>query len=235
MKKIISYALISSFILFGYASFTYAQADVTVQTQTEVKSGEELKIKNESNGSASLRAKAEQDRMAKEKERKDQLEQKKADFVEKQQERKTENQEKRDEAKKDRTENRETMLKLRMEGHLKLIVARFEATIERLGNIIGRVESRMGKMKEKGENTEKAEASIVIAKENLQKAKDSLVVFKNSVNAEIGSTIETPLGTKISEMRKLTEETKNYLRESHKATVQAVIYLKASSTVETTN
>lgn len=145
-------------------------------------------------------------------------------------------QENRQEASEQNQERRQSMIKIRMENHLRLISARFEATINRLENIIARVETRISKIESAGGNTETAKAEISEAKNHLTNAKNSLVTFKNEINLAIQNQTETNLGSEITKMIELSGQVKMHLRESHGSIVDAVVSLKGlGTTTQETN
>ncbi len=139
-------------------------------------------------------------------------------------------QENRQEAVEQNQERRQAMIQVRMENRLRLVIARFEATIDRLENIIARVETRISKIKSAGGNTVEAEAKITEAKNHLVNAENAIIAFRNQVNTSIQNQTETNLGTEITKMLELSAEVKMHLRESHGSIVDAVVSLKGTST-----
>ena len=97
------------------------------------------------------------------------------------------------------------------------------ATIERLGNIIGRIESRIEKVKSAGGNTVESETAIAEAKKHLQLAKDSmaklsLVELKNETLRE-----------NFTKVKEAAAEVKTHLREAHREMMKAVRSLKTNN------
>ena len=97
------------------------------------------------------------------------------------------------------------------------------ATIERLGNIIGRIESRIEKVKSAGGNTVESETAIAEAKKHLQLAKDSmaklsLVELKNETLRE-----------NFTKVKEAAAEVKTHLREAHREMMKAVRLLKTNN------
>lgn len=95
------------------------------------------------------------------------------------------------------------------------------ATIERLENIIARIESRIEKVKAAGGNTAESERFVAEAKANLSEAKVSLEAFA-SVDLSADKAREN-----FSRVRAVAAEVKIHLRAAHTSMMNAVRVLKS--------
>ncbi|MBI2087091.1 MAG: hypothetical protein HYT69_02885 [Candidatus Zambryskibacteria bacterium] len=94
------------------------------------------------------------------------------------------------------------------------------ATIERLGNILARIESRIEKIRAAGGNTAESEGFVAEAKMHLSQAKDAVAAFA-SVNLLADKAKEN-----FSTVRRAAEEVKVHIRAIHTALKNAVSSLK---------
>ncbi len=112
------------------------------------------------------------------------------------------------------------------------MVERMNAAIERLSKLADRVDSRIAKLKQKGVDTGKAEASIVIARTKIADAKAAVVVAVSAVegasvqaDASASSTTVVDAGKPV---REALEKARIAVVAAHKALVDAIEALKAN-------
>ncbi len=105
------------------------------------------------------------------------------------------------------------------------IINRMKAANGRMENIIGRLDSRVAKMKLEGFDTSAAEEKILSARNNLTQAKSILETLP-SPNTEIRS--DTPRESFIL-IRTQLEFEKNFIRETHANLREAVQLLKVAT------
>jgi hypothetical protein len=113
------------------------------------------------------------------------------------------------------------------------VIKRLEAALERLGNIAGRIDSRITKQNEQGADTAKAKADLVIAQAKIDAAKAKLDAAKIAIAgilAETGTVATTTPGTIMSGKILLIKEqvriVETALKEAHKALVLTITDLK---------
>src|SRR3989344_6534265 len=141
---------------------------------------------------------------------------------------------KREEAKTQIQEKRADMAKKRVENRFEKMNDRFQATIERLGGITSKIQSRIEKIKNAGGKTEPAEKFMAEAKVHLDLAKASLVSLKAAAETEISLEADSTGAAKAKDtlavMRKIAKELETHLRETRVALEKAVGSLKGVST-----
>ncbi len=110
-----------------------------------------------------------------------------------------------------------TQVQDRLINLIQNVQTRLTAAINRMDNIIGRLDSRIAKLKAEGVNTIPAEETLTRAKENVIAAKATLASLSSPTQAIRGDSpresfqmIKTQLGT----VRDLLKETHRYLRET---------------------
>ncbi|KKU50236.1 MAG: hypothetical protein A3F53_01070 [Candidatus Zambryskibacteria bacterium RIFCSPHIGHO2_12_FULL_48_10] len=94
------------------------------------------------------------------------------------------------------------------------------ATVERLGNIATRIESRIAKVKAAGGDVTQSEAAIAEARNHLSLAKTSISAF-TSIDLSTGDVRE-----KYDRVKAVAAEVKTHLREAHRSLMKAVVSLK---------
>lgn len=111
------------------------------------------------------------------------------------------------------------------------ITTRFQATIDRLNNIISRMETRITKIKAEGGDTAKAETAIANAKKLIGDAEKSMVDLKNSVISaglveSTASTTDKELKDTLATLRKKANNTQKILVQAHLSLVKSIGFLK---------
>ena len=96
-----------------------------------------------------------------------------------------------------------------------------KATVERLGKIISRLESKIEKVKSRGGNTSESERLVVEAKAHLSEATTSINTFANIQLS--GETIKE----NFERIRTLATEAREHLRATHESLLMAVRALNA--------
>ena len=115
-------------------------------------------------------------------------------------------------------ENQENRMKMRLE----VVIRHFRGAIERLDNILTRLESRIEKFRSRGADVSESAKFAAEARTHLGQARISLDAF---VNASSSAT---------STLRVLHAEVKTHLRATHEALVKSLRALKASVRVNAT-
>lgn len=121
------------------------------------------------------------------------------------------------------------------------VIKRLEAALERLNNIAGRIDSRIDKLGEKGVNTTKAKADLVIAKTKIDAAKVKLGAAKTAIIGIMSDTgtaaTSTPgamMSGKITLIKEQVRGVEEALKDAHKALVLVITDLKGKSVTATT-
>ncbi len=134
-----------------------------------------------------------------------------------------------------RAEIKQRMQK-RAENRLDKMTERFEATIEREGKILTRINSRIAKVKTAGGDTTESEKFALEAKLHLDEADSSLTALEtsveNSIEAQASTTTKIMTKEMIANLKKSAAEVEKHLRAAHAASVNAVSSLQGMSTTE---
>lgn len=116
---------------------------------------------------------------------------------------------------------------------------RFQATIERLTNIMTRVKTRIEKVKNAGGNTTASEKFVADAQLSLDLAKANLASLKvtseTTVTLENASTTRAQAKTAMENMRKMAKELEKNLQNTRVSLSKAVGSLKGQSQVHATS
>ena len=119
---------------------------------------------------------------------------------------------KRAEMKEKRVEFQKDIAKRKVENVSKVITA----TIERLGKIIERIESRIAKLKSAGGNTAESERFVALAKTDLEMAKVSVAAFA-SIDLSSDKAQEN-----FERIRTAAAEAREHIRSAHENLMKAV-------------
>ena len=116
----------------------------------------------------------------------------------------------------------------RIEAYANRILKRMNAAIDRLYKIANRVESRIAKLEEKHDGLDLSGARdlLAIARTALDTAQPSVELGEEAVQNVLSS--DTPKEA-FSEVRKLLGDTKQSIKDAHKALVDAIVATKAST------
>ncbi len=137
------------------------------------------------------------------------------------------NGERREEMKERMQERRGEVLK-RMSTQM---ITRMEAAIDRFVKLADRLDSRVGKLKEKGVNTATAEANLAIARTKITEATTAVALAKSSIESAVASADAS--GEDAGKgVREALQNARQAIEAAHKALVIAVSSLKAGAKVE---
>ncbi|MBI4155948.1 MAG: hypothetical protein HY507_01810 [Candidatus Zambryskibacteria bacterium] len=243
MKQFISKILIASLVL-GGGAIAYAEetsADATANVQTETKPATFIQtLKARLQGVKDVRVQTKTDIKNVRSEAKDKIKETREGMASTtegtRKEIKTEKREKMEEKKSEMAEKRAEKAKEKIENRFEKMNARFRATIERIENIMVRVNARIEKIKNAGGNTAAAEKLAAEAKMHLDLAKASLIKLKETADTTV--SLETSLETKtkakasLISLKTIAKELETHLRESHVMLEKAVGSLKGLSQIK---
>lgn len=134
-------------------------------------------------------------------------------------EKREEAREARIEVKEEKQENRLQTAKDRIKNHADLMIKRFENAINWLDVMHDRIESRINKFEEDGVNVDEAIANLALAKVKIDESGESVSNLKTAIEEALeGDDIKASL----AEIRTLTEEAKNAIKEAHRALVNTI-------------
>ena len=106
----------------------------------------------------------------------------------------------------------------------KKVIERFNAAIERLDKISGRIESRIGKLEAEGVDESNAKGLLVIAKAKLDIARVSVANISIAVNNAI--TASSTLKMNYPAVKNVVEKAKADLKNAHRALIDVVKNIK---------
>lgn len=150
--------------------------------------------------------------------------------------------EKKEELKDLRDESRDKVyanVKNKLSKFLRTITKRFEAAIERLRKLAGRIESRIAKLESEGKNMTEAKGLLDTAKIKINLAASSTAALKLEAQGLLASstastTASTTLRTAFKDLQEEMKEVKNDIKEAHASLVDVIKSLKPGRNKATT-
>jgi len=138
---------------------------------------------------------------------------------------------------KENREDRKENIKDRIVSRFKKMFDRFQSTIDRQTMIMGKINTRIEKVKAAGGNTTEAEKFSGEAKMHLEKAQSALNLLKSTatstveIDAQVNASSTTPTTTPVTlkKMQKIGGDVEKHIRATHKALENSLKSLKGMS------
>ncbi len=140
----------------------------------------------------------------------------------------------------ERREDRKEIIKLKIESRFKQMFVRLQATIDRETIIMGRINSRIAKIKAAGgTGVTEAEKLVVDAKLHIDAAQTALNLLKSTatsdteINAQVtaSTTIGSVTRATLLKMQKAGQDVEKHLRAAHQDLMKTVGVLRGNSQV----